>query len=164
MKTNLSLFFLILCSFNGFGQFDSFLSQLKTSGKDFAIATLVLAHRSRSNAAELEVLDSAMIMIPTQVGESKLDVENYRFRTVTGHSFEMNGKSYIQVWLYYDSHTSDPTDDIFILALPFEVPRELLDEELSHYHDRALVPYKFEDAPNGRSRVPAQEVEVIRTN
>lgn len=132
-----------LCS-NSFGQFMGYLTQLEDSDRESAFAEITLVHRYRPAPEDfIYEVGSTSLMLPKIFNGKEIKIDHSRFRMTTGDPFIRNNKAYIQVFLFYDNKTIDPRDDIFIIALPFQVDKELIDSELQHYEGQEYVDYNF---------------------
>lgn len=150
MKIKLSILSLLLISSVGYGQMMGYVTSLKTSGTGVNVAELSLVHRDRDNSKVITKLGSQQVLIPNSINGQELKVENYRFLAYNVTPFLLNGVTYVPVQLYYDMETNDPRDDIFILSIPFEVNRKLVEEELAFYEDEELLTADFNDAESGK--------------
>lgn len=146
----------------GKAQIQSYISDLKTSESGPTVAELSLMHRSRTNSADIRDLGSRTIIIPEKIEGQELTIATYRFRTYEGNSFEMEGTAYVPVVLYYDNHTIDVKDDLYIASIPFPVEKDLLLEELEHYHGSELGQPKFVEAPRGKTIGKVFKVKMLK--
>ena len=162
MKFQLALILSTLMAAPSFGQISSYLSNLKTSESGINVAEISLIQKSRSDDKNVNELGSLLVMIPRELNRVSLKVEYYRFRSIPGTPFKMDGKTFIPVDLYYDSETNDPRDDIFVLSVPFEVDEGLVISELSHYQGISVISAHFQEAPNGESTVSIEQIEILK--
>ncbi len=138
--------FIAMCE-TSFAQFMGYLTVLDDSDKEAAFAEVKLVHRSRASAENaFEELGTTTFMLPKVVCGKEIKIVHNRFRITEGHPFIRDDKSYVQTFLFYDNETLDPRDDIFIIALPFEVRKDLIDSELQHYEGEKYDAYNFVSA------------------
>jgi len=117
---------------------------LEDSDKESAFAEITLVHRNRPDQENfVHELGSTSFMIPKEVNGKEIKIVHSNFRITEGYPFIRNNKTYVQVFLYYDNETFDPRDDIFVIAFPFQVDKELIDSELQHYQGQEYVDYNF---------------------
>jgi hypothetical protein len=121
-----------------------YVTKLEDSKREFAFCEITLIHRSRE-APEKFIYDvgSTTFMVPKIVDGKQLIMNYEHFRITTGSPFIRDNKVYILASLYYDSETTDPRDDEFIIALPFEVNKDLMDRELQYYQGQDYIDYGF---------------------
>ena len=161
MKTRLTLLALLFTATCAMGQIVAHISSLKTSDSGISVAELSLIHRSRSNNKDIRDLGNRLVMIPKEFAGKRLKIESYRFKAHALGPFEMDGRTYIPIGLYYDNETIDPGDDIYLLSIPFPVETELAMEELSYYESEDLDTATFRIAPQGDNKQKMKRVKVI---
>ena len=144
MKISIIVLSLVFLSYNSIAQFMGYVTKLEDSKGEFAFCEITLIHRSRE-APEKFIYEagSTIFMMPKMINGKKMNINHDRFRVNTGSPFILDNKVYMQVYLYYDCETTDPRDDQFIIALPFEVNKDLMDSELQYYQGQNYMDYGF---------------------
>ena len=144
MKILIIVLSLVSLSNSSVCQFMGYITKLEDSKRESAFCEITLIHRSRE-APEKFIYEagSTSFMIPKIVNGKEIIINHDHFQISTGSAFIKDNKVYIQAFLYYDSETIDPRDDEFIIALPFEVNKDLIDRELQYYQDREYIDYGF---------------------
>lgn len=144
MKNFVIVLSLVSLSYDSIGQFMGYLTKLEDSKREFAFCEISLIHRSREAPEKfIYEVGSTSFMIPKIVNGREMMISHDRFQMTTGSPFIRDKKVYIQAFLYYDNRTIDPRDDEFIIALPFEVNKDLMDKELQYYHGQDYIDYGF---------------------
>jgi hypothetical protein len=144
MKILIVVLCLVSLSHNSMGQFMGYLTKLEDSKRESAFSEITLVHRSREAPERfIYEIGSINFMVPKMVNGKELIISHDHFQVVTGSPFIRDKKVYIQAFLYYDSETIDPRDDIIMIALPFEISKDLMDKELQHYHGQDYIDYGF---------------------
>jgi hypothetical protein len=72
-------------------------------------------------------------MIPSNPNGHQMKQDLYRFRTLECTPFEKDSLTCLPIHLYFDSETTDPRDDIYLLSVPFRVDKDFMRKELSYY-------------------------------
>jgi hypothetical protein len=144
MKILIIVLSLVSLSHNSIGQFMGYLTKLNDSKRESVFSEITMVHRSRESPERfLYEIGSTIFMFPKIVNGKELIINHDHFRIVTGYPFINENKVYIQAFLYYDSETIDPRDDEFIIALPFQINKDLMDRELQYYHGENYIDYGF---------------------
>ncbi len=154
---------LSLFMFNSaYGQVHANISSLRTSESGITVAEISLLHISRDTVPEHKLIGKTQLIIP-KMGQS-FKIEYYRFLSYAGSLFELDGKVYVSVSVYYDNETLTPKDDVFIANVPIEIDRDLAISELNYYEDEDLITDDFKEAPRGESsQGPVKKVKAIYT-
>lgn len=120
----LALFFLLITS--GFGQFMSRLTGLETIEAGSILAEVSLIHRAPEDYRVISTEGAQSVIFSSRYNDKEMRVEYKNFDTREGSHYEVDGVTYVPVYLYYNNETPDPRDDIFIIGIPFPVDKELI--------------------------------------
>jgi len=156
---------LSLFMFNSaYGQLHANITNLRTSESGITVAEISLLHISRDTVPEHKLIGKTQLMIPSSLMGQSFKIEYYRFLSHAGRVFELEGKVYVSVSVYYDNETLTPKDDVFIASMPIEIDKDLAIEELNHYEDKDLITDDFNEAPHGESsQGPVKKIKAIYT-
>lgn len=119
-----ALFFLLITS--SFGQLMSHLTGLETLESGSILAEISLIHRSAADYRVISTEGTQSVIFSTLHNGKELKVAYKNFDTREGSHYEVDGVTYVPVYLYYNNETPDPRDDIFIIGIPFPVDKKLI--------------------------------------
>lgn len=163
MKKLLILLAGLFLSTGAFAQLMGYCTDLRTTDKGMAYAELTLVHRSRVNYKDITEIGKAAVMFSTTIDQKLLKIEGYRFKVEASSPFEMDGKTFISLNLIYDCETQDHLDDLFVISIPIEVDRNLIESEMKYYEGLELLNMNFQVAasgdPTNDKNIPVQVVK-----
>lgn len=122
--TTFALFFILITS--SFGQLMSHLTGLETLESGSILAEISLIHRSAANYRVISTEGAQSVIFSALHSGKEMKVDYKNFDTREGAHYEVDGITYVPIYLSYNNETPDPRDDIFIIGIPFPVDKELI--------------------------------------
>lgn len=139
----LALFFLLITS--DFGQFMSHLTGLETIEAGSILAEVSLIRRAAEDYRVISTEGAQSVIFSSRYNDKEMRVEYKNFDTREGSHYEVDGVTYVPVYLYYNNETPDPRDDIFIIGIPFPVDKELIVDSTNVHKYKILTPAILEE-------------------
>lgn len=109
---------MILFSTNLFGQLKGAVGSFHTSDDpNHPIAAEFICADLGEEIGENRELDRKEILIPKKVSGKKVIPDPARFRVELGRTYRIDENIFAEFWVYFDSETPDPRDDVYISSV-----------------------------------------------